>query len=130
MRTSMLIFVMLSAPLFAQENVAISKLASCSDPLELSKLNRVLFKAVHNDMDAAKQYDAAIAVARQCSDDALKDAVAAAGKSQDLKTAIKDLYVKGNGYIDRVGRPGEDMAQKERAEALTRVKMEAKLAGM
>lgn len=77
---------------------------------------------------------------RTCADERVKGAVDAAGSNADLKSAIKELYVKQQTLIDALGPTGTqskmtyridlNRAVSENDQAWSKVELEAKLAGI
>lgn len=128
MRIALIAAAMLASQTSAAVDISsVEALAQCSDPAEMSKLNHVLFLSTHGDRDAARRYDEAKRNAKACAERALKPAVDAAGKNESLRTAIKDLYIAGNTYIDEAASRAQDRAMAARREAWDRVQMEIKL---
>lgn len=77
---------------------------------------------------------------RECADTRIKAAVDAAGANADLKSAIKDFYVKQQSLIDAYGPKGTqskmtyridlNRATTESDQAWSKVQLEAKLSGI
>ena len=67
---------------------------------------------------------------RNCLDDNISNAIAVAGKHQELRDAIKAFYVKQKSYIDALDTRAEPPAEREKNEAWNRVELEIKLSGI
>lgn len=118
------------SPQGGPEAIAIRKLMICTADvvgnLE-AKLN--LQKATMGDASARSTYSSYIAGLFKCTDDNLSGAIAAAGDHADLKQAIKDFYIKARSYIEVLGM-NDRAAYQEQSQAMDRINMEMKIAGI
>lgn len=123
MKRLALALLFLSAPAAAQDSTTIWGFTKCAAPMRTMQLEAAI--------RSNSGWQDILAGMYRCDDEALAAGTAAAGDSGDLKAAVKELYIKDRAYVSSFteGRMQRATAEHERAQALDRVRMEAKAAG-
>lgn len=122
-----LLLLLVASPysLHCEENAgAIMAIAKCASPMRVSQLELEFAKGIV-PVEELHAID-------MCEDDALTLALDASGEHQDLRSAIKDLYLADKAYVAALAHRGRVRADADAARetAFDRVRMEMRLAGI
>lgn len=123
-------FGQLREPTGSDQAKAIRREMICmADFIGIGQAKNDVLRSARGDRDAEKSYLDYTAKLNKCLEDGLSPAIAAAGDNADLKAAIKDFYIKAGEYVVVLGM-NDSQAQHDESEAMSKVAMEMKLAGI